>query len=508
MRHPMDETSTIERRSTVARPVADPGDHPSLGESPAANSAVELPTDRTLARAARVAVLCATDFCALVIACVIAYLLWALPERGQSIRIYLTLAPLLTLFVVGYAQAGLYPGFGLGPVEVLRRVSYVTTSGFVVLGAITFALKLPAVYSRVTFFLAFGSSLLTVPICRAIVSRLARASLWWSEPVLVIGTGTRAARAIRGLRNVSALGYRPIAVLTLAPRASAATFEGVPIHGDLSNAPRLAMSGIQVVLAETDRALDSGVIAQLQRSFRHVVLLRNDDLPVEGVQVRNLGGIVGIEYTNNLLLPANRAIKRAIDVSLAIVSLVVAAPIAACAAALVTIVDGPPMFFRQDRSGLDGRRITVPKIRTMKRGAEEELERQLDADPALRREWEERHKLKNDPRLIPAIGRLFRRYSIDELPQLWAVLDGRMSLVGPRPFPDDHLKRFSPDFHDLRQRVRPGITGLWQVNVRSDGDIDQQETYDTYYIRNWSVWLDIYILSRTIAAVVSGRGAY
>jgi len=97
---------------------------------------------------------------------------------------------------------------------------------------------------------------------------------------------------------------------------------------------------------------------------------------------------------------------------------------------------------------------------------------------------------------------------VDELPQLWTVVQGRMSLVGPRPFPDYHLTQFPPAFLELRRRVRPGITGLWQITVRSEGGIEKQQAYDTYYIRNWSVWLDLYVLSRTLAAVASGRGAY
>jgi lipopolysaccharide/colanic/teichoic acid biosynthesis glycosyltransferase len=126
----------------------------------------------------------------------------------------------------------------------------------------------------------------------------------------------------------------------------------------------------------------------------------------------------------------------------------------------------------------------------------------------MREEWQTRYKLRDDPRLIPVVGRLFRRFSIDELPQLWTVLKGEMSLVGPRPFPDYHLREFPPAFVELRQRVRPGITGLWQIAVRSDGGTSEQEAYDSYYIRNWSVWMDLYILSRTLAAVVSGRGAF
>jgi lipopolysaccharide/colanic/teichoic acid biosynthesis glycosyltransferase len=172
------------------------------------------------------------------------------------------------------------------------------------------------------------------------------------------------------------------------------------------------------------------------------------------------------------------------------------------------VLDGRPVFFVQDRAGLGGRRIRVPKIRTMRQGADRELEDYLSSNPGAWAEWHLRQKLSSDPRLIPYLGRFFRRFSIDELPQFWNVLTGEMSLVGPRPFPDYHLAKFSPGFRELRQRARPGITGLWQVTIRSDGGIKEQEAFDSYYIRNWSVWFDLYILGRTIAAVASGRGAY
>jgi Undecaprenyl-phosphate galactose phosphotransferase WbaP len=461
-------------------------------------------------RVARTTVLAAADLLALAVAAAAAYLLYALPVLEQSITVYVGLAPLLLLFIAGYAQAGLYPGFGLGPVETLRRLTYVTAFGFLVLAGFAFALKLPPLYySRVSFALALVFSVLALPLARALVWLAAGRREWWREPVVVVGTGARAVRAIRSIQASDHLGYRPVGVLAPRPHTAGVAIEGVPVCGGLESAASLAARGIRVALLEIDQSLDPAIVDRLQRHFHHVVLLREfDDLPVEGIQIRNLGGVVGIEYTNNLLIHRNRIVKRALDIVLGIAALVVAAPFIAIAVALVKAIDRGPAFFRQRRSGLDGETITVPKIRTMRVDAEDYLEEQLEANPDLRAEWQNGYKLKRDPRLIPIVGRAFRRFSIDELPQLWTVVIGRMSLVGPRPFPDYHLQQFPPAFLELRRRVRPGLTGLWQVTVRSEGGIEKQQAFDTYYIRNWSVWLDLYVLARTIAAVASGRGAY
>jgi Undecaprenyl-phosphate galactose phosphotransferase WbaP len=460
-------------------------------------------------RVARNVLLAGSDAVMLSLAVAIAFVSWAAPIRDQPVEMYIALAPLIAIFIAGYARAGLYPGLGLGPVQTLRRLSYVTTFGFLMVAAFSFVLKLPPLYSRVTFLIALGLSLTLVPLGRVALFSAAQRWLWWAEPIVVIGTGRRAIRAIRGIKQARYLGYRPVAVIQSDARhVGRDAVDGVPVVGGLDQVPAVSAAGVHVAFVETESLQSLAVLDRLQQCFRHVVVLNEtDDLPVEGLQVRSLGGLIGIEYTNNLLRPVNQTVKRLLDLVLGIAAFVLLAPLIAAGALLVLLIDGGPVFFHQNRVGFGGRRINVPKIRTMRRDADNQLEEHFQANPALRDEWQNRFKLTEDPRLIPLVGRLFRRFSIDELPQLWAVIRGDMSLVGPRPFPDYHVEQFAPRFRELRQSVRPGITGWWQVAVRSDGGIKEQEQFDTYYIRNWSVWFDLYVLARTFMAVVSGRGA-
>ena len=465
-----------------------------------------------LGRRRRAAVLLFTDLVALLAAGTVAYLAWARPVRHQEPSIYLSLTPLLVLFVLGYAQMGLYPGLGLGPVETLRRLSLVTSYGFLVLAAVSFALKLPPTYSRATFALAYALSLVFVPLLRVAVTGRASRTSWWPEPVLLIGPVDRVRRLAADLAAAPHLGYRPVAIHLSAEGGTArgpelpAEVDGIPVRQD--DPARLGDGGLRVVFV-VGNDIATGRLDRLHRSFRHVVLIRSyAGLPVEGIQVRNLGRLLGIEYTSNLLVRRNRLVKRSLDLVLGSLSLLLALPVIAAASLLVMLADPATPLFTQRRSGLAGRPVVVPKIRTMYRDAEARLEDHLAGDPKLRQQWQQRMKLENDPRVLPGVGRWLRRFSLDELPQLWSVVRGQMSLVGPRPFPDYHLQQFTPDFLALRQRVRPGLTGLWQVTVRSAGGIEEQEAYDSYYIRNWSLWLDVYVLARTLAAVVRGKGAY
>lgn len=208
-----------------------------------------------------------------------------------------------------------------------------------------------------------------------------------------------------------------------------------------------------------------------------------------------------------ILCPATVVLKRAIDLLLGIALLFMSLPVILIAVGLVKLVSPGPAFYGQRREGKWGRPICVWKIRTMVVDAEQRLHEYLAANPGYRTEWEQHMKLRHDPRVIPQIGGALRRFSLDELPQLWNVVKGEMSLVGPRPFPEYHLACFPESFRQLRRLTKPGMTGLWQITTRSDGDLQAQEYADSFYIRHWSAWLELRILYQTLPSVFIGKGA-
>ncbi|MGB3562051.1 MAG: exopolysaccharide biosynthesis polyprenyl glycosylphosphotransferase, partial [Thermoanaerobaculia bacterium] len=465
---------------------------------------------RTWARGARIALLVVTDTLAVLTGAVAGYFAWAGLVLRQPPGVYIEVWPLIFLFPLAYAKWGLYPGFGLGAVETVRRLSLASSFIFLSLAAINYALKIPHQYSRISFVLSLAFTLVLAPLFRFVVLSLAQRWSWWGERCVILGSGPVAAQTVRSLRRAVSLGLRPVAAVSRREIPERTEIEGIPLIGGSGTIPLVAAAGVRVALIADEKGLDGGaMVDQLQQHFRQVILLRGQlDIPVEGVEVRNLGGVFGLEFVNQLLRRRNRLVKRSMDIGLGSVLLVISLPLVGVSALLVKLFSRGPAFYEQQREGLGGRPISVRKLRTMYIDADKRLEAHLEADPSARAEWQNQFKLKEDPRIIPGIGFFLRRFSIDELPQLWSVVTGDMSLVGPRPFPAYHLTEFRPEFRVLRRRVRPGLTGLWQVMIRGEGSIQEQETHDTYYIRNWSLWMDCYLLTRTLATVIRGRGAY
>lgn len=420
------------------------------------------------------------------------------------------------LFAIGllalplcYPLFGLFPGYGLNPVERTRRYVLITALAFLSILAWMYLLG-EVGKSRGVLLLMPLFAILLVPLFDALARELLVRGGRWGVPVVLLGAGVTGARVAAALQRDRHLGLVPVAFLDDNVVKHYQQIEGVPVIGSLDLAPQLAALGVREALV-TQYNLPRKRLMQLVYSlpFANVVVVPDLYNPVIlWSVVRDVGRIPGLEVRKNLLLPSNRIAKRLLDKILGWPLFLLSLPLIGFLALCVKLVSPGPAFFTQEREGQNGQPLQVLKLRTMYTNAQERLERYLSENHQAKSEWERSFKLKNDPRILPFIGQLLRKTSLDELPQLFNVIRGEMSLVGPRPFPMYHLDQFPPEFRQLRYSVMPGITGFWQVSARSDSDLQTQEALDTYYIRNWSPWLDIYLLFRTVAAVLKGSGAY
>lgn len=422
-----------------------------------------------------------------------------------------SIVPNVVIWVGMRALLGLYPGYGLDAAEELRRQTYAVAYTLGVTTVFAIALHVGDMLSRMLTVVEFAGLALLAPLLRHFVRHaLIRLGLW-GRSVVILGTGEMGGRVIAALRGEKALGFTPTAVFDdFAPEGDA--LGGVPYLGALEDAEGLAREyGIDVAIVAMPSRLGE-VVDWAGTRFRRVIVLPDlGGVTNSAMVARDLAGIFGVEIKHNLLDPWPRRAKRALDLLGATVGGLLVSPLLLVVALLVKLDSRGPVFYGQSRPGAGGNRFCCWKFRTMVVDADRLLDEYLQSKPELRNEWERGYKLKDDPR-ITRIGRFLRETSLDELPQLWNVLKGEMSLVGPRPIllaelPREHGKAYPGKVYELYKRVPPGITGLWQVSGRSDTGYEERVAMDAYYVRNWSVWLDLVILARTASAVASRRGA-
>lgn len=409
---------------------------------------------------------------------------------GIGREIYLGANVAVLLLPVGYWLAGLYPGYGQTGVERLRSRVIVTALLFLAIIAYDY-LAQNGQWSRGILLVSAMCTLVAIPIWDGIARYLLIRQGLWGMPVAVWGLPERRAEVVRSLREHPEIGWNP-------------AFEGeIPDPA----APPLPGVTLVILLAPTTGAAVPAVTDLLP--YPRVVLVPAvDDVQCLWVSVRDMGTHLGLEMRRNLLAPSNRMLKRALDVAVAVPAMIVSTPIIALAGLLIVTLSPGPLLYRQRRAGRNGSSFEMIKLRTMVRNADDRLAEVLAASPDAADEWRRTMKLRGDPRIVPVIGRFLRRFSIDELPQFWNVLRGEMSVVGPRPLPTYHLEALGAEACGLRQQVRPGITGLSQISGRSTRSVEEQLRLDSYYVRNWSFWLDLHIFAKTLIQVLSGRGAW
>lgn len=416
----------------------------------------------------------------------------------------------LPLYAATAALMRLYPGWGMGAVEEVRRstMALCFTFGLLMVGQwLTAEVVRALVSSRFTLVVGLVLSIGLVPYARTRAKAALIGVDGWGVPAVIYGAGRTGARLVRQLQEERGIGYRPVAVFDDDTSRHGDYLDTIPITGNTDTiAPKadvafLAMPGVSV---ERRRELTEHLTA----CYRRVLIIPEvQEGPSLWVQTRDIGGVLGLEITTALTSPVARATKRFLDMFVAAVTAPFWAPVVGAIALAIWLEDRASPFYTQERVGQSGRLFQAIKLRTMVPNADSVLEAALKDNPDLRAEWEADFKLAHDPR-ITRIGHLLRRTSLDELPQLFNVLRGEMSLVGPRPLPQYHHEELPERVRTLRERVRPGITGLWQISGRSDTGTAGMERWDPYYVRNWSLWLDAVILVRTLRVVARGSGAY
>jgi len=354
--------------------------------------------------------------------------------------------------------------------------------------------------------------LLLLPVARALLQAQVISRLGVLRRAVVMGTPQGLGQFFsmpKWRRTCQALDVRGVLVLEDGGEAPH-TFP-LPRLGQASELARVAHENKLRQVLVCAMGLDSGQLSQLLRNSLGCVqqLYILPDIAVldlAEVEIGRVGGQPVLLFNQGLRSPFNAALKRAVDILGSLMALVILSPLLALVALGVRLGSPGPIIFRHRRIGQDRKDIHLYKFRTMVTNADQVLRELLARDPEARAEWESQYKLRRDPRITP-LGRILRKVSLDELPQILNVLRGDISLVGPRPVVEGEIDKYTV-WQENRNSVRPGLTGLWQVSGRNDLDFEDRIKLDMYYIRNWSFWLDVRIVLKTLTVLVSKEGAY
>ena len=428
------------------------------------------------------------------------------PTVAQSVGGWIIVEWMLVNWAAGtYRRAHL----GVGTIEYARILTAgATTAGLI--GIVSYLLKFPL--SRGFFVLIFVIGVPLLLLWRWYARRLVHLAHLKGHlltRVLISGSGHHVDEVAKVIDRESWLGYRIVGALLPSSQPVEATDHGVPVVGRTTDAAEAVIASRADIIVFAEGAFPTA--AEFRRiawdleghPVSMVVVPSLSDISSGRITMRPVGGLPLVYVEQPQSLGASRRLKRSFDVLGALVSLFLLAPLMAVVAVAVWAQDRGPVLFRQTRVGRDGHLFECLKFRSMVIDAEAQLggvaHLRADSESLL-------FKAIRDPR-ITRVGRFTRRYSIDELPQLFNVLRGEMSLVGPRPALPAEVRRYESHVQ-RRLHVRPGMTGLWQVSGRSDLSWDDTVRLDLYYVDNWSIVQDLTILIRTVHAVLRSRGAY
>jgi Undecaprenyl-phosphate galactose phosphotransferase WbaP len=445
-------------------------------------------------------------------ACSLMGFTWLNPA-DESSRAFVWLPSIALAWILINTLMGLYPGVCLGLVDEIRRLSLSITVVALInvarlrVGADWFA-------DRLLFLAAaYALCLFIAPIVRSVTRKSLAKTSWWGFAAVVCGNDAAAVGVDQWLLNNRRLGLRPVGIIA-DPHVLELDAESSRYLGSWEDARAIAEQrhAYWAILVEPEDVgqLRYDITTTIEKFLGNIpnvfVISKLTGIPDHWNRHQLDEGLAGVVIEQHLQLPIHQLVKRGTDLVIAVIAAIFLVPMFAVLGAAIKITSPGPVFYGHTRVGRGNSRFKAWKFRTMIANADAALHDHLAKHPELREEWERDHKLKNDPR-VTALGRWMRKWSIDELPQVFNVLVGEMSIVGPRPFVEAEIVKYGKHFETVNS-VLPGITGLWQVCGRNDTTYDERVQLDMYYVLHWSPWMDLYLLVRTIKTVLFTKGAY
>ena len=383
--------------------------------------------------------------------------------------------------------------------NTLCGIFYATVAAIFILYLLHSINDLSRLFVVLLFFMSFILVCIVQQLLIAIFNRLNVLK----EPVLFIGANATTQKIIQHLKHNNCFGIKVVDIVSGKFSDNyEQDIEKTKSIIEKTNVKTIIISSIHMNKM-------SRIVTDIQPLVKNIIFTPNlIDIPIANLSINKLPieNIVLLTIKNNLANRRNRFIKYVFDMVLTIVGTICISPLLICIAVWIYKDSPGPVIFKHMRVGKDGKMFPCYKFRSMCVDAKEKLDELLQNDPQAREEWERDFKLKNDPRITKS-GAFLRRTSLDELPQIFNVLKGEMSLVGPRPIITDEVIKYGSHIDDYLM-VKPGIAGIWQCSGRNDISYEERVQLDSWYVRNWSVWLDITILWKTLKAVLAKKGAY
>jgi Undecaprenyl-phosphate galactose phosphotransferase WbaP len=417
--------------------------------------------------------------------------------------------PLLFLGLTAYE--GLYTK-RLPMWEHLGLLFKVTSYASILAVGVLFFSHIGLEVSRLFIFFTWILSFLFLAISRGISKKLLFYSGLWQKPVVIVGAGKTAELLADAFQDDSGMGYKIVGLIEDQVQDKPLLKE-YPLLGNFAAVEQaITESKVQDVILATpglERAELLDLVNRIQPHVDNLAIVPDlFNVPMTNVVVETFFNqkVVLLKMKNNMTRPSNRCLKLVFDYVASFLGLLLLAPVMAILALAIHFDSPGPIIFAHYRVGANGKKFPCYKFRSMVINAPAVLQKYLEGNAAARKEWEQDFKLKKDPRLTK-VGVFIRKTSLDELPQLFNVLKGDMSLVGPRPIIDQEVAKYGEYICDY-YLVRPGITGHWQVSGRNNVDYDTRVSMDSWYVRNWSFWQDIVILIKTFSVVLKRKGAY